>query len=281
MKVPAAEAAGIEMKRGSRMNIPFLAVAPAPASRRPAPAGVTHDGSRDLALSPADLESALSIPDRTGLVSLGLSGGSELRAPEAPQLLLRHCNASVQLGGRCMGGPGAPLDATFRLAAPRAGCEDEAGEAAAAAACSQAAARARRLLMQKAAGAAEGATALPRQQQGGFPQLVSIEAASLPSHYLTALSGTSELALLPAQRTTTSGGGMRGSAVAQTFLLHLAGDGGAGQPAFALEPLSQPGARVALTDDMRLRVQVGAWPAYPACPVRRVGTGRSRVGTLV
>lgn len=206
------------------------------------PAGLTND-TNEVVADPERIEEAISLPDPEGLVSLAAPGwagggadhtGASAGGAPPPPPLLRHCGGVAQLGGRCGGGAAAPLDATFRLAAPLAGCDAaEPATGLPSTGCSPAATR--RLLMQPA-----GAAAL-----GSPPslQLASFEPASQPGFFLTADAASGRLRLAQAREAAPA---------SQTFLLHLqpAGRGAtAAQLAFTLEPLSQPGRRVVLGGD--------------------------------
>ncbi|KAL4434022.1 hypothetical protein ABPG75_000463 [Micractinium tetrahymenae] len=230
-------------------------------------AGLTHD-TNELDADPSRIEDAISLPNATALLSLALpaaaapahpaTASSEGSSQGQPPLLLRHCaGGELALGPSCPGGGGvSPLDATFRLAAPLAGCE-AGGSAVDVEGCS--AGPDRQLLMQPAQGSGSKGDGVLRPASGaagGYdgpppsagPQLVSFEATSAPGHFLTADSGTGRLVLRQARTQP---------AAAQTFRLHpvpaAGADGSApggtsnGQPAYELEPLSQPGTRIQLT----------------------------------
>lgn len=242
----------------------LVAHAPAGCARRPPhnarpPAGLTHD-TNELDADPTRIEDAISLPNATALLSLALpaatppgaagpdgQGGSEGEPP-----LLRHCaQGQLVLGRGCPGGGGAsPLDATFRMAPPLAGCQ--AGDSSPSGdGCSPAAAR--QLLMQPAQGGGggeDGALHEASSAEDGTvgPSsagllLASFEAASAPGHFLTADAATGRLVLRQARSQP---------AAAQTFRLHTVPEGDdsgtpGGRPqTFELEPLSQPGTRIQL-----------------------------------
>lgn len=222
-------------------------------------AGLTHD-TNELDADPTRIEDAISLPNATALLSLALpaatppgaagpdgQGGSEGEPP-----LLRHCaQGQLVLGRGCPGGGGAsPLDATFRMAPPLAGCQ--AGDSSPSGdGCSPAAAR--QLLMQPAQGGGggeDGALHEASSAEDGTvgPSsagllLASFEAASAPGHFLTADAATGRLVLRQARSQP---------AAAQTFRLHTVPEGDdsgtpGGRPqTFELEPLSQPGTRIQL-----------------------------------
>lgn len=187
------------------------------------------DGDRELQVDLSALEQALSLPDPTGLVSLQAvpAGSSGSPPPPAPLLLRLSAGGGVQLGGH-----GAPLEATFRLVAPLAGCPGTGGGSSSA--CSPHLTR--RLLMEPG----------PAAQSGGGlhldgPRVASFEAVARPGQYLTADPASGSLLL---QQAAAAAGG----AAAQTFLLRPGG--GLGR-SIALEPLSHPGAAVQLSGDGR------------------------------
>lgn len=242
-----------------------------------------------MSLDPKQIEDALSLPDKDGLVSLAAAGtagtadeagtGSTAdagiagtqHAPPLPQPLLRLCGGNLQLGSGCSGGSAgaAPLEATFRLVAPLAGCEageagpagslsrqtEESESAAGTADCSPA--RTRQLLMQpQPAASLGGAAADGDAWSAEGHRLASFESAAWPGHILTADSHSGTLLL---QQSSLALAGPR----SQTFLLrpaqHSATTAGAagGQLAFTLEPLSQPGSTVVADGLGLLRLQVG------------------------
>lgn len=209
--------------------------------------GLTHD-TRDLVADPASIEKVVSVPDTAGFVSLGVAGASnstEPQLPAAPFPLLRHCNGSLSVGGSCGGWPGSALDATFKLVAPLAGCQDGAP-----AGC--ASPHARQLLTQPAVAFSDGGL----NQE---PQLVSFAAASQPCHYLTIDPSSGKLLL---RQQLPAGAASQASAAAQTFLLRpQAGMEEGDHMAFTLEPLSQPGTSVRLVEHgQELGVQVRTLP---------------------
>ncbi|EFN58808.1 hypothetical protein CHLNCDRAFT_56904 [Chlorella variabilis] len=240
--------------------------------------GLTHD-TRDLVADPASIEKVVSVPDTAGFVSLGVAGASnstEPQLPAAPFPLLRHCNGSLSVGGSCGGWPGSALDATFKLVAPLAGCQDGAP-----AGC--ASPHARQLLTQPAVAFSDGGL----NQE---PQLVSFAAASQPCHYLTIDPSSGKLLL---RQQLPAGAASQASAAAQTFLLRpQAGMEEGDHMAFTLEPLSQPGTSVRLVEHgQELGVQGAATDAaiihlvppaassYP--PGARLLHGRNRDYLLV
>lgn len=244
------------------------------------PTGLTN-GTNDLVADPDHLEEALSLPTTEGLVSLAALHEAP---PAAPPPLVRHCDGRLQLGGSCRGGAGSPLDATFRLTAPLAGCGG--GAECSPERCSPA--RARQLLMSAPGGDAHLGGEGEGEGKGRLPQLLSFESASQPGFYLTADPASGSLVLQQALR--------GGAAAAQTFLLHP--QPGSGHLAFVLEPLGQPGTRVGVDGDTSLlslqpavrtpatapapAAFVLATPAAPAYPAgARVLHGRNRDYLLV
>lgn len=258
---------------------PCTAFGPTLAPRLPCAAAGLTNGTNDLALDPKDLEDALSLPDSDGLVSLAAAGTagaagiagttSPHSAPPLPPPLLRLCGSSVQLGAGCRGGSGggsAPLEATFRLVAPLAGCQAgslgteaeqggktaEGSSATSFARCSPA--HTRQLLMQPQPASSLGGTGADAWSTLGR-QLVSFESAAWPGHFLTADAASGSLQLQQARAAP-------GGAASQTFLLRpshsvtTAGTAGS-QPAFSLEPLSQPGSSLVADKQGSLRLLVG------------------------
>ncbi|PSC73151.1 hypothetical protein C2E20_3677 [Micractinium conductrix] len=261
-------------------------------------AGLTHD-MREVTVNASLVYKYVHLPpDPATFVSLavlpgtggGGEGGEGAGAGEggrsSPPPLLRHCAGDVRVGGGCRGSS-APLDATWRLVAPLAGCppppaEEGAAGAGAGAAVGCSPARTRQLLMFQQGGGSGGGggggggglhterahePAAAAAASGAGPQLASFEAASAPGHFLTFDAPSASLVL----RQAGAGGAF---AAAQTFRLHPrhpsdgAASGGAShnQPSFSLEPLSLPGGGVELAGagpGVAFRLAPPAAAAYP------------------
>jgi hypothetical protein len=215
-------------------------------------AGLTHD-TRDLAADPDDIEAAISVPSsQKAFMSLAVSTpnnsqSSALHPAEAHLPLLRHCKGQVLASNGCGRSLGSALDATFKLVAPLAACEDSSVPGCGAAA-------ARKLLAQLPVG---DGSMVSKQ-----PGLVSIEAVSQPGRYLTADMQSGELLL----REPRDPGATH---LVQSFALQPQPSAAGSAAMFSLVPQGQPSWIVGLAaDDQRLVVQVSVFSGATEMPGR-------------